>query len=269
SFAFGRMEPARSYCLGVRIDEEAPRSMSISADQPTRSLRTAVDPDGLGELLVVGGAGHVVGREPDTQSRYQELEDWSREQFSVQEVPWRWSTQDYQPVDAIPLIGRAWGVPENVQIASGYAKWGMTKGTAAGVALAAAITGTRPAWAEPFDPRRLDAVKAPKAFAELNGSVGWRLVRDRLATLRRTPPELADGEGAVVQSGPIDRVAVSRVDGRTCAVSGVCPHLGGTLTWNTAEQTWDCPLHGSRFDHEGRLRQGPAVKDLEARELPD
>jgi Rieske Fe-S protein len=44
--------------------------------------------------------------------------------------------------------------------------------------------------------------------------------------------------------------------------------MGGTLSWNTAEQTWDCPLHGSRFARTGELRQGPAVEDLEPRKDP-
>jgi len=268
SFAFGRLEPTRSYSLAARVDDDLPRSMSISADQPTRSLRTLPAPDGTGELLLVGGSSHVVGREPDTRTRYEALTDWARDRFTVQEVAWRWSTQDYLPVDGLPLIGRSWGLPDTVQLASGFAKWGMTKGTAAGVAMAGAITGEAPAWVAPFDPRRLDPVRAPKAFAELNGSVGWRLVRDRIATLRRDLPDLGDGEGAVVHSGLVGRTAVSNVGGRRCAVSGVCPHLGGTLAWNTAEQTWDCPLHGSRFDREGGLRQGPAVEDLAPKRDP-
>ena len=45
-------------------------------------------------------------------------------------------------------------------------------------------------------------------------------------------------------------------------MSGVCPHLGAILTWNEAEATWDCPLHGSRFERDGTLLHGPAVSDL-------
>ncbi|WP_394283859.1 Rieske 2Fe-2S domain-containing protein [Corynebacterium sp.] len=38
--------------------------------------------------------------------------------------------------------------------------------------------------------------------------------------------------------------------------------MGGTLAWNDAEQSWDCPLHGSRFTADGTLREGPATQDL-------
>jgi Rieske Fe-S protein len=45
-------------------------------------------------------------------------------------------------------------------------------------------------------------------------------------------------------------------------VSRVCPHLGGVVRWNDQEQSWDCPVHGSRFGPGGTLLEGPATKDL-------
>ncbi len=41
-----------------------------------------------------------------------------------------------------------------------------------------------------------------------------------------------------------------------------CPHMGCALKWNEAENTWDCPCHGSRFTKEGRLLDDPATKDM-------
>jgi Rieske Fe-S protein len=34
------------------------------------------------------------------------------------------------------------------------------------------------------------------------------------------------------------------------------------VNWNTAEATWDCPCHGSRFDRYGKVIMGPAQQDL-------
>lgn len=40
-----------------------------------------------------------------------------------------------------------------------------------------------------------------------------------------------------------------------------CPHLGCALKWNSAEHSWDCPCHGSRFDEGGTLIDNPAMRD--------
>jgi Rieske Fe-S protein len=39
------------------------------------------------------------------------------------------------------------------------------------------------------------------------------------------------------------------------------------VAWNAAERTWDCPCHGSRYTYEGKVIQGPAVKNLPPKEL--
>ncbi len=44
-----------------------------------------------------------------------------------------------------------------------------------------------------------------------------------------------------------------------------CPHLGCALKWNSAEHSWDCPCHGSRFSEEGKLLNDPATANLKKR----
>lgn len=40
-----------------------------------------------------------------------------------------------------------------------------------------------------------------------------------------------------------------------------CSHMGCALKWNDAEQTWDCPCHGSRYEKDGKLIDNPSKKD--------
>jgi Rieske Fe-S protein len=66
-----------------------------------------------------------------------------------------------------------------------------------------------------------------------------------------------------VRSG-VGKVGVYRDDdGALHAVSLRCTHLGCLVSFNSAERSWDCPCHGSRFTADGRMLDGPAVRDLE------
>lgn len=48
-----------------------------------------------------------------------------------------------------------------------------------------------------------------------------------------------------------------------------CPHLGCRLTWNSAEHSWDCPCHGSRFSEDGELLNDPATGDKHMKKEKD
>jgi Rieske Fe-S protein len=75
------------------------------------------------------------------------------------------------------------------------------------------------------------------------------------------------GEGAIVQDGA-RKLAVYRDDhGKLHAVAAVCTHLGCIVHFNSAERSWDCPCHGSRFDTNGEVLHGPAATPLTIRNL--
>ncbi len=96
-----------------------------------------------------------------------------------------------------------------------------------------------------FDSNRLNAKQSVKDLVTENANVVKRFVGDRLRTETRSVDDLDPGEAAVLVVGS-ERVAVFRdPSGAVHAVSPVCTHMGCTVTWNTAETTWDCPGHGS------------------------
>ncbi|HEX6313008.1 MAG TPA: FAD-dependent oxidoreductase [Acidimicrobiia bacterium] len=255
---FARAHPQRSYALAARLRGPAPAEMVISAEEPTRSVRPAP-----GDRVIVGGEGHKTGHDPDTPRRYAALEAWTQAVFDVETIDYGWSTQDYETVDGMPYVGRLTRRDDRVLVATGFRKWGMTNGTAAAHLLADTLLGRDNPWADAFDATRL----APRAsIAELvraNADVARRFVGDRVATLRARPAAaLRAGEGGVVRHDGTN-IAAFRDDARTLhAVSATCTHLGCRVTFNPAERSWDCPCHGSRFDVEGRVLEGPAVRDL-------
>ena len=75
----------------------------ISTDSPTRSVRYAPVADG--ERLIVGGAGHTVGREKSPSKALDELSSWARMYYPGAEQTNFWSAQDYTPIGDLPYVG--------------------------------------------------------------------------------------------------------------------------------------------------------------------
>jgi len=260
---FGRMTAHRSYSLALRTDGPPLPGMYLSADQPTRSLRDATV---AGEHhLLVGGEGHVTGRSTPTSAHLRALRTWAAAHYPEATETHAWSAQDYRTSHELPVAGPLLPGSDSLLLAGGFAKWGMTGGVAAAVALSGRILGGEVPWARVLDgwhPRTL--VGLPGAVAA-NALVGLELGQGWTRPLARSGGEPAEGCGVVRARRPGTPVAVSRVAGQEQRVSAVCPHLGGVVRWNDAEQSWDCPLHGSRFDGDGELLEGPATRGLSPR----
>ena len=263
---FARLRPNRSYAMAYRVPDgaEVPRAMYLSLDSPTRSVRTAPDRDG--ELLVVGGNGHETGRGGSTRAKVDELDAWARQHFGVGDPVWSWSAQDYQTSRQVPSVGALPGTHGSLLVATGFDKWGMTNAAAAGQVLAGDILGDPPEYASGLRSPGVDA-RAVAESARHNGSVGFRWLADRVVRALPHPSDGAPAEGeGRVEGGPLGPTAISTVGGRACRVSAVCTHLGGVVSWNDAERSWDCPLHGSRFAGDGTRLEGPATRNLARKE---
>jgi len=79
--------------------------------------------------------------------------------------------------------------------------------------------------------------------------------------------DLKTDEGVIISRNN-EKIAVYKDESGTVhAVSAVCPHAGCGVVWNGKDKTWDCPCHGSRFTADGKVMKGPAVKDLQKKEL--
>jgi glycine/D-amino acid oxidase-like deaminating enzyme/nitrite reductase/ring-hydroxylating ferredoxin subunit len=264
---FARMHPERSYGLGLYLKRgaKAPQGMYLSTESPAHTVRSHPTP--RGEMVIAGGESHKTGQGGDTAARVARLERWARERFDVRSIEYRWSTQDNMPVDGVPFIGRLAPFQKRLWVATGFMKWGLTNGTAAGMILTDLIAGRVNPWADLFDSTRFKPLASAKELVKENANVGVHFVGDHLG--RPDVPSvgsLAPGEGGIVRRGA-SKVAAYRDEGGTVhAVSAVCTHLGCQVKWNQAERSWDCPCHGSRFDVSGRVIQGPAVKDLEPKE---
>lgn len=261
-FYSARMYAERSYIIAAKTAQTFSDGMYISADEDTRSIRSAkINGE---EMVLIGGASHKTGQgKKDTMDYYRTLEEFGQQTFGVESIPYRWSAQDLTTLDKMPYAGEITSGNKNVLIATGYRKWGMTNSTAAALLLRDIVLDRESPYRQTFTPSRLHANPSLKTFLRENTNVAANLVKGKLETTSKTPDDLEPGEGAITMKKGQRKGMYKNEDGEIFIVDTTCTHIGCELNWNRAEKTWDCPCHGSRFTYEGEVIEGPAEKPLQ------
>ncbi|WP_413575604.1 FAD-dependent oxidoreductase [Bdellovibrio sp. HCB290] len=251
----------RTYCLALRVRRGSiPAALYWDTADSYHYMRISHSlqhPDS--DILLVGGEDHRVG-EGHPEKAFENLMTWARERigFHSAELVAKWSGQIMEPVDGMAFIGRSPG-RKHTYIVTGDSGHGFTHSAIASKLITGLIQGNTPELAAIYDPHRF-AIKALKDYVSENSNslqqyADWVLPHDSVETL-------APDEGCIVNQG-LKRIAVYRdSEGHVFKMSAVCPHLGGIVKWNTAEKTWDCPCHGSRFNKFGASLHAPATTDL-------
>ena len=242
-----RIYPARSYVVAIKAKEPYPGGMYINAETPSRSLRYS--PFGGEELILVGGENHKTGQGVDTREHYQKLVDFAYDNFTVEDIHYRWSTQDCMTVDSLPYAGYFTTGTPNMFVATGYQKWGMTNSMVASMVIRDLIIRGESPWQDVYNPSRKTIAASAKTFVVENLNVAKQLLSGKLASLPKDV-DIQNGEAKVFEIDG-DRVGAYRdKQGTLHIVDTTCTHLGCELNWNAAETSWDCPCHGSRLDRK-------------------
>jgi glycine/D-amino acid oxidase-like deaminating enzyme/nitrite reductase/ring-hydroxylating ferredoxin subunit len=256
--------PYRSYMIAVRLNNENyPEGLFWDTAEPYHYIRSYRDEKG--PLLLVGGADHKTGNEEESNQSFHDLEKYTRERFDVKEIVYEWSAQFYEPADGLPYIGRTL-FSKNAYVATGFSGDGLVYGTIAGVLISDIILGKENNWIKAYDSRRFTPAASAYEFIKENANVFKHFISDRSAdTLQLS--DVKPGEGKIVKING-EKLAVARDEHNELhALSPVCTHMKCFVQWNYAEKSWDCPCHGSRFNIHGEVLYGPAVKELEKKNL--
>jgi len=256
---FTRLRPERSYLIGVTAKDDFPRGMFISAEDPKRSLRRQNDQEN--QLILIGGESHKTGEGKETEFHFNALNNFAKDLFTIDKELYRWSTQDYITIDRVPYIGRLSSSSENIYVATGFGKWGMSGGTNAAIMLRDLIVKGSSPYEELFCPSRHITPSSVKNFIIENLDTAKELVKGKLKINSRDL-KLDSDEGKTVSIDGEKYGAYKDTEGTLHLVDITCTHLGCELTWNCAERTWDCPCHGSRFNFKGEIIEGPALEPL-------
>lgn len=216
---FTRMHQQRSYVLALKNAAQLD-GMYIDESEAGYSFRN------YGEYLLLGGAGHRTGKHP-VEGSYDKLRKAARQFFPQSVEVAHWSAQDCMTLDGIPYIGKYSASGEDIFVAAGFNKWGMTGSMVSAMLLTDALCGRTNQNAKVFSPQRFHAGASAKNL-------------------------LVDGGYS----------AAGITAGLFSPPSRKCTHLGCRLNWNPEEETWDCPCHGSRYTSKGELIDNPAQRGL-------
>ncbi len=234
-YYFARMYQERSYVTALE-GAKRPEGMYLGIDPDGLSFRTC------GNLLLLGGGSHRTGlnqgNKPSGGCRYEALRARAQEIYPGCREVLKWSAQDCMTLDGLPYIGRFSACKPNWYVATGFGKWGMTTSMVSARILTAMIDGQECPEADIFSPQRHFTAQAAKKLATHGAHTVKGLAKHILPC----------GNKKITEN---------------------CPHMGCRLEWNPDEESYDCPCHGSRFDREGHLIDGPAQTDCKIRKMQE
>lgn len=260
---FMKMHQERSYVIALEHAEKL-SGVYLGVDPgESLSLRNFGDSD----TVLLGGGGHRTG-ENRPGGKYAMLRDAARHLWPQAAERFAWSAQDCMTLDHIPYIGRFSRTEPDLYVATGFGKWGMTSAMLSAMIIPDLIEEKENPYADTFSPLRAATGSSASAFMKEGVHAVKDLSRRVFSLPRGAASKLPAGHGGVVEVDG-EKLGVYKEilpDGgeKLHIVSVKCPHLGCQLEWNPDEKSWDCPCHGSRFDPDGHLLDGPAETDLPA-----
>ncbi|MCL2034200.1 MAG: FAD-dependent oxidoreductase [Oscillospiraceae bacterium] len=251
---FTKIYQDRSYVLALQ-NAGTIRDMYLDCKKGGLSFRPQ------GDALILGAYDHKTGHD-DKNLHFDGLIKKAGEYYPGGQIVCMWSAQDCMTHDKIPYIGRLESHKENVYIATGFNKWGMSGSMAAADVISDLIVKGESEYQDVFSLKRKDLGLQSKSFIKESVDIAGNFLT-HLTAADKSLQDLKDGEGGIVQINQ-KRVGVYKDgDGRIFPVKPMCTHMGCALKWNKDENTWDCTCHGSRYDYEGNVIGGPALLKLE------
>ncbi len=246
---FARMHQERSYVLALENAGKL-NGMYIGDGENALSFRQ------YDKYILLGGQGHRTGENPEGEC-YERLRATARKLYPESREAACWSAQDCITDDKVPFIGQYGINRPDWLVATGFRKWGMSSSMVAAMILKDMICGIQNPYAEVFAPFRFSVEELPQLMKD-GGKTVKGLTKRFFHLPEKTVAALKPGHGAIVRTGE-GKVGVYKTEeGEIYQVDVSCPHLGCELAWNPDEHSWDCPCHGSRFDHKGNLLDNPA-----------
>lgn len=245
-FLFPTLIPFKTYIKREYVNaakvKDPQRFTAISIDKKLHSIRFYKN------YLIYGSNEQKLTNHIDYKKNYDKSKSDFIKYFK-KEPEFTWMNQDIVSNDSLPFIGE---VKKNVYLATAYNAWGMTNATLAAFMIKNLLLQKENKYAEIFDPKRANKTLF---YSSLLGSFFYLKAYTQSMFQKNNP--------YYIKIKGIRHGVYKDEQEKTHFIKLICPHLKCGLVFNKEENTWDCPCHGSRFNLDGKLLEGPATKSIE------
>ena len=141
---FLKMYQHRSYVIAYENAADV-KGMYVDENDKGFSFRN------YDNLLLIGGGDHRTGKHG---GNWKEISEFATAHYPDAQARYYWATQDCMTLDEVPYIGAYSKRTENLYVATGFNKWGMTSAMTAAMLLRDMITKKECSYAPVFSPSR-------------------------------------------------------------------------------------------------------------------
>ena len=210
------------------------------------------------DYVLFGGYAHKTGKKSDCYY-LDKLEKESKLYFKDSEVVARFSAQDCMSLDHMPYIGKYSKKSNDIYVATGFNKWGMTGSMLSAMIITDLIYNKENKYTKLLSPSRLNFISSIPNLSKNSLQTVNGLLLKRVLMKRKDVINLEKNSSIIVKHKKRYLGIYKDNEGKIYAVDVRCPHLGCILSFNKEERAYECPCHGSKFDYAGNLIYSPSI----------
>ena len=250
-YFFVKQNQYKAHLLAIKTNKKV-NGMYIDGCSNGLTLRDYKD------YVILGGYTHKTGKKNDI-FYFEKLKKEAKKYFEDCQIITQFSAQDCMSLDKMPYIGKYSKKENNIYVATGFNKWGMTGSMLSALILKDLLTDKENKYAKLLSPSRFNFLSSiPNLSKNLIQTIDGLLIK-RILMKNKKIINLDKNESTIIKHRKKYLGIYKDENNQLFVIDARCPHLGCILSFNKEERAYECPCHGSKFNYKGELLSSPSI----------